>query len=122
MNEERKRFLEDMRRRLIIYSRDVVVFVDSLPQHDFSGKIIAKQLLRSATSIAANFIEAQAAPTKKDFTHFLFISLKSANETLYWIELLKTCKKGNQSSLNRLFQETQEFANYFAKSVKTLRQ
>ena len=51
--------------------------------------IISDQLLRSATSIGANIIEAKAASSKKDFIRFYEISLKSANETKYWLCLLR---------------------------------
>jgi len=51
--------------------------------------IIGKQLLRSGTSICANIRESQCAQTKPDFLTKLYISLKEASETEYWIELLR---------------------------------
>ncbi len=51
--------------------------------------ILSKQLLRSGTSIGANIREAEYAQSKADFVHKLSIALKEANETDYWIELLK---------------------------------
>jgi len=57
-------------------------FLDNLPK-DGSAQIISKQLLRSATSIGTNIIEAQASSSKKDFTKFFNYSLVSANESLY---------------------------------------
>ncbi len=50
--------------------------------------VIAKQILRSGTSIGAMVREAQNAESKKDFIHKLSIAQKDANESLYWIELL----------------------------------
>lgn len=121
MNNDRKIFVEQLKKRLLVYCKNVVAFVDSIPWSDFSGKIIAKQLLRSATSIAANYFEAQAAPTRKDFSNFLSISLKSANETIFWFDLLLECKKGNSTTIIALRVETVELANYFGSSVKKLR-
>lgn len=51
--------------------------------------VLSKQLLRSGTSIGANVREAQNAQSPKDFIHKLSISQKEADESLYWIELLK---------------------------------
>jgi four helix bundle protein len=50
--------------------------------------VMSKQLLRSGTSIGANIREAEHAESKADFIHKMSISLKEANETAYWIELL----------------------------------
>lgn len=51
--------------------------------------ILSKQLMRSGTSIGANVRESQNAESKADFIHKLAISQKEADETLYWLELLK---------------------------------
>jgi len=51
--------------------------------------VLSKQLLRSGTSVGANVREAQNAQSPKDFIHKLSISQKEADESLYWIELLK---------------------------------
>ncbi|MBI3577063.1 four helix bundle protein [Candidatus Gottesmanbacteria bacterium] len=121
MDNERKIFVGRFKRRLLTYCKNVVFFVDSIPRSDISGQIIVKQLLRSATSIAANYIEAQASPSKKDFTNFLSISLKSANETIFWFDLLLECGKGNRTTIQSLLAETIEFGNYFGSSIRKLR-
>ena len=54
-----------------------------------SNHILFGQLIRSATSVGANIIEAQAGSSRKDFTNFLSHSLKSANESKFWLLLLK---------------------------------
>ena len=53
-----------------------------------SERIMSKQLLRSGTSIGANFCESLSAESDFDFIHKLAISQKEANETLFWLELL----------------------------------
>ena len=70
----------------------MIEFLDTLPK-DTSSQVIAKQLLRSATSIGANIVEAEGASSKRDFTNFFSHSLKSANESLYWLGLLRDAKK-----------------------------
>lgn len=102
------------------YSIKIVEFLDNLP-NDTSVRIIAQQLLRSATSIGANIIEAQASSSKKDFTNFFNHSLKSANESLYWLGLLKDAKKINNPQLDYLLGETKELANILGSSILTLK-
>ena len=60
-----------------------------------SGKkyVIAKQLLRSGTSIGANIFEAQHAESKADFIHKMKIAIKEANETLYWLLLCERSER-----------------------------
>lgn len=64
--------------------------------------ILSKQLLRSGTSIGANIRESEHAQSKADFIHKLSISLKEANETDYWIDLLFETKYLSQSDFDFL--------------------
>ena len=59
--------------------------------------VLSKQLLRSGTSIGANIREAEQAESKADFIHKLSISLKEANETEYWLDLLNKTEYLNSS-------------------------
>jgi four helix bundle protein len=108
-----------LRIRAYKYSIEVIKFLDTLPS-DISTSVITKQLLRSATSIGANVVEAKGASTKKDFTNFFRHSLKSANESLYWFGLLRDAKKIKNEQLDYLLKETQELANILGSSVLTL--
>lgn len=76
-------------------------------------------MLRSTTSIGANIIEAQAASSKKDFINFLSYSLKSANETKFYLGLLRDSGKTNRSKINEYLQEVTEFANILGGSILT---
>ena len=67
--------------------------IDYAEQLEDSKKyVIAKQILKSGTSIGANIREAQSAESKNDFIHKLKIADKEANETEYWIQLCKLAK------------------------------
>ena len=68
------------------YSIKIIEFLDNLSK-DSSTQIISKQLLRSATPVGANIIEAQASSYIKDFTKYFNYSLKSSNESVYWLSL-----------------------------------
>ncbi|MDP3093134.1 MAG: four helix bundle protein [bacterium] len=110
----------ELKHRAYIFALDVMRFIDGLSQ-DQSSKIIANQLLRSATSIGANIIEAQASSTKKDFTNFFNHALKSANETKFWLGLLRDSGKAREEKVNQLLKETTELANILGSSILTLK-
>jgi len=111
----------DLKKRSYIYALKIIRFIDNLNNKDFSIQIISKQLLRSATSIGANIIEAQAGRTKKDFTNFFTHALKSANETKFWLGLLRDSNKADKNKTNLLLQETNELANILGASILTLK-
>lgn len=117
-NEE---FKKQLIRRAYWYSLDIIKFIDRLDKRDFSVQIIAKQLLRSATSIGANIIEAQAASSKRDFINFLSYSLKSANESKFWLGLLRDSGKAPTDTVNRLLKETDELAKILGSSILSLK-
>lgn len=110
-----------MKHRAYLYAIDIIKFIDRLDKKDFSISIIAKQLIRSATSIGANIIEVQAGSSKKDFSNFLNHALKSANETKFWLGLLRDCKKADKDTINNLLKKTNELANILASSILTLK-
>ncbi|MBI2045990.1 MAG: four helix bundle protein [Parcubacteria group bacterium] len=95
--------------------------IDFIDKKDFTIQVISKQLIRSATSIGSNIIEAQAGSTKKDFTNFFSYALKSANESKFWLGLLRDSGKGNKEKCNKLLQETIELSNMLGSSILTLK-
>lgn len=116
---------EDFKRQLIRrayrYGLTIIRFIDTLDKRDFSVQTIVKQLLRSATSIGANIIEAQAASSKRDFVNFLNHALKSANESKFWLGLLRDSDKAPSSVVNPLLKETDELARILGSSISTLK-
>lgn len=121
MQNNNEKLKNDLKRRVYIYALEIIKFIDNLDKKDFTVQIIAKQLLRSATSIGANIIEAQAGSTKKDFTNFFSYALKSANESKFWLGLLRDSGKANKERANVLLQETNELANILGSSILTLK-
>jgi four helix bundle protein len=83
--------------------------------------IISKQLLRSAMSIGANVVEAKAASSRKDFTRFFHYALKSANESLYWLCLLRDAIEIKSSELGVLISETDELSKILGACLLTLK-
>jgi len=82
---------EDMVERTKRFALRVIRLVSSLP-NERAADIIGRQVLRSGTSIGANYREATRAATKKHFASLLSIALREADETLYWLELLRDAR------------------------------
>ena len=120
MQNQNSKLKTELKHRAYQYSIKLIKFLDTLPQ-DTSTGVIGKQLLRSATSIGANIVEAKSASSRRDFTNFYSHALKSANESLYWLGLLRDAKKIKNTQLNYLLNETQELANILASSILTLK-
>lgn len=118
-NKERKE--KDIKTRSYIYALDIIKFLDNIDKKDITTQIIAKQLVRSATSIGANIIEAQAGSSRKDFTNFLSYSLKSANESKFWLGLLRDSKKSDKVRTELLLKETSELASILGSSIIRLK-
>jgi len=113
-------FKRQLIQRAFKLARQVLVLVDKFPQKR-SSWIISDQLLRAATSIGANIIEAQAASSKKDFITFLNHALKSANETKFWLALSRDLDKKLLDEINLLLKETEELAKILGSSIATLK-
>lgn len=120
MQNDKAKFKTDFKQRLYSWTLSVVKAIEQIP-NDRSGDILAKQVLRSATSIGANYIEAQAGSSKRDFTNYMQIALKSANETKYWLALLRDLHKLDKEQIAPLLDELTEIANMLAASVITLK-
>lgn len=110
----------EIKQKIYYWTIKLVKFIDNLPK-DNSSQIMAKQLMRSGTSIGANYIEAQAASSKRDFTNFIHHSLKSANESKFWLALLRDTDKVNSGIVNPLLSELVEIANILGASLLTLK-
>jgi len=82
---------------------------------------VTDQLIRSATSIGANIIEGKSASSKKDFIRYYEIALKSANETKYWLGLLRDALDADKIEIGKLMKETSELAKILAASILTMK-
>ena len=81
--------------------------------------ILSKQILRSGTSIGALIREAEYAQSKSDFIHKMSISLKEANETLYWLDLLKDTNYISEEIYNDMIFKNKELLAMLVSSIKT---
>ena len=89
--------------------------------HSVSGQVIVKQLIRSATSVGANYRSACRARSKAEFIAKLQIALEESDETLYWLELLKELRLSDQFELEKVYAEGNELTAIFVSALKTSR-
>lgn len=108
----------ELKHRSYLYALKIISFLKTL-SNDYVTRIIGQQLLRSSTSIGANIIEAQAASSRKDFINFFNYALKSANESKFWLGLLRDSKSADFKVVEELLKETNELANILGASVLT---
>ena len=106
----------DLEERTMEFSSNLIIFCKSCVKDIVTVPLI-NQLIRSGTSIGANYREANGASSKKDFQNKIFICKKEAKETLYWLELIG--KAIDDEKLKKhcrdLWQEAKEFILIFGK-------
>ncbi len=120
MQNDKAKFKENFVKRLIKFSVNIINFADKLKSYRTLSPVI-NQLIRSATSIGANVVEAKSSSSKRDYLHFFEIALKSANETKYWLILIKECASELNIEIESLYQENDELAKIIASSILTLK-
>ena len=107
--KDEKQGVRDIRERAFKYAlRAIKLYQFLQDQTDSAGWIIAKQYLRSATSIGANVEEAQSGESRADFIHKCSIAQKEARESLYWLRLLSRSGIISSTRLTSLIKETEE--------------
>jgi len=114
------KFKSDIKTRCYHFTLNIISLTDKLPNRR-SLVIISNQLVKSATSIGANLVEARASSSRLEFKKFYEIALKSANETKYWLCLLRDGKFVAPDIINVLLNETAEIANMLASGVLKLK-
>jgi four helix bundle protein len=98
-----------------------IVRLSQFLQHEKKEFMLNKQILRSGTAIGALIREAEFAQSTADFTHKLSISLKEANETAYWLSLLKDADYVDLNLYESFSQDCAELVSMLVYSIKTLK-
>ncbi|OGK51538.1 hypothetical protein A2966_04600 [Candidatus Roizmanbacteria bacterium RIFCSPLOWO2_01_FULL_41_22] len=110
----------DIRNRCYLFSINVIAFIDTLTNKR-SVWVITDQLIRSSTSIGANLVEATAASSRLEYKKYFEIALKSANETKYWLGLLRDTHLSDKNQTNNLLQEVTEISKMLGSAVIKLK-
>jgi four helix bundle protein len=109
----------DLQERLIDFAVQVIRMVDDLPS-TAAGKLLADQLLRSGTSPALHYGEAQGAESKRDFIHKMKVALKELRETHACMRIIKKAELHPDTAIGESgLKECSELVAIFQSSVKT---
>ena len=111
---------QEMKARTKKFALRIIKLVDSLPETKSAG-IIGKQLVRSGTSVGANYRSACRAKSTADFVFKLTIVEEEADESVYWMELLVEAGIIKQSLLSGLIDEANQLVAIVVSSIKTLK-
>lgn len=103
------------------YSLAVIRLFVSLPKNDV-GKVLGRQMLRSATSVGAQYREANRGKSTADFISKIEGALQELDETSYWLELLQESGINQTTELHALRKETEELISIFVTIAKSAKQ
>jgi len=109
---------QDMEERLIDFASRIIDMVEALPKTP-AAKHLGGQILRSGTSPALNYGEAQAAESREDFVHKMKVCLKELRETLICLKLITRRTWFPEGKLTSLLVESNELVSIFVASLKT---
>jgi len=123
ISERESKYQIDLNKRLLNFSVNTIKFLQTLP-YKKEYDVFRYQLSKSATSIGANFEEAQST-TYKEFIQKLRIALRESNETKYWFKVINELKISNKNQLKYLQKEIDEISRILgsivSKADKTIR-
>ena len=104
----------NLEKRTKDFSKNVIRLLRGIKTNDLNRNILS-QLIRSATSVGANYHEANAASSKNDFRNKIHICRKEIQETEYWLDLLKEANPEHTEALKSTSQEAHELTLIFNK-------
>ena len=118
MKNEKTDFIERLKSRTKQLAIDVVLFYDGIKKTD-STRIIGKQMIRSVTSTAANYRAACVARSQREFFSKMSIVVEEADETLFWLEMLRDTKYVPEKQVTPFIEETLEIVKIVSKARKS---
>jgi len=116
MSNEQKNY--DLEERTAKFGENTLIFCKTLKFSTVTEPLI-KQVVRSSTSVGANYLEANGACSRKDFQNKIFLCKKEAQESRHWFRMLAVCLQDEKERLMELSQEAKELAMIFNKISAT---
>lgn len=116
MPEMEKR-IYNLEERTAKFGENIIEFAKKIPKNIITNSII-DQLVRSGTSVGANYCEADCAETKKDFEHKMGISKKESKESKHWLRMSAKAAPEIKDEARRLWKEANELNLIFISIVK----
>ncbi len=122
MQNDKEQFKKDFIRRLIRFTIALIRLGEKVRENNKLLWSLADQFIRSGGSVGANVVEAKGSGSKKDYIHYFEIALKSANETIYWLMVLReTVDIRIRGEVEVLYREAVEIAKIIGASVLTMK-
>ena len=116
-NEKADKKIYDLKERTTKFGNDSIDFVKKL-KDNYINRPIAIQFIRSATSIGANYMEADGAESKNDFFHKISICRKESKETIYWLDMIFRANQDKKNTCEKLKKEASELTLIFSSIIK----
>ena len=113
-NEEK---VYDLEERTARFGESIIDFAKTLPRNLINNQLIG-QIIRSATSIGANYMEADGAESKKDFRHKIAICKKESKESKHWLRMILKANPNKKDECTVLSKEAQELTLIFSAILK----
>ena len=110
----------DLEERTAKFGEEIIKFSKKIPKSIITIPII-NQLIRSGTSVGANYCEADGAESGKDFRHKIAICKKEAKETKHWLRMIAVSVSELKEEARALWKEAQELTLIFSSSINTSR-
>jgi len=108
----------DLEERTANFGEHVIDFVRTIRKNEINHPLIS-QIVRSATSIGANYMEANGASSRKDFKNKIYICRKESNETKHWLRMIAKANEDKKDDCRKLWAEAHELTLIFAKISKS---
>jgi len=103
----------DLIERTAKFGEDVIEFCCNLSRNEINRPLIS-QIIRSGTSVGANYMEADGAVSKKDFENKIGICRKESKETMHWFRMIAKANQDKKDKCRKLYKEAQEFVWIFS--------
>ncbi|MBI2410206.1 four helix bundle protein [Candidatus Kaiserbacteria bacterium] len=110
----------DLEERTARFGEEIISLCKKIHRSHITDPIV-NQLLRSGTSVGANYMEANGASSKRDFVNKIYICKKEIQETKHWLRMLVSCGTIEDDALGRLQKESQELTLIFQKIAASAR-
>jgi len=117
MTNQNDRKQYNLEERTAKFGKNIIAFVKTIPQNTINRSLI-NQIVRSGTSIGANYMEADASESKKDFRHKISICRKESKETKHWLRMIVKANPEKASQSRILWKEAQELTLIFSAILK----
>ncbi len=111
----------DLEERTAKFGEEIIKFAKTLEKNEINRPLIS-QIVRSATSIGANYMEANQASSKKDFKNKINVCRKESNETKHWLRMIAIANQGKKADCRKLWKEAHELTLIFAKISKSCKE